>query len=197
MKFSTPITLLLATVLVEEESDAYRLLGVEDQVVRFREPTTRTNVRYDIERITTHANQRVTIAQMTAYVKKQRMTYQKILVYVAFTTMAEELAAKLVCDAYHGKLANDERRSIQARFSTAESAVLVVTTAFNAGVHIYNIRMVIRFGKLDSLITWAQESGRAGRDQLPCTARVVLGTGLPSFIENSTPAEADIMHRYL
>ena len=53
--------------------------------------------------------------------------------------------------------------------------VVIATSAFGMGIDCTDIREVIHWGPLSDLETYAQESGRAGRDNLPSIACMLYG----------------------
>jgi len=67
---------------------------------------------------------------------------------------------------YHAHLSDDLQRHIMSEFKKADSTIRVVisTVAFGIGVEIADIRQVVHWGRLSSLMTYWQEVGRAGRD---------------------------------
>jgi ATP-dependent DNA helicase RecQ len=91
------------------------------------------------------------------------------IVYVATRAHAEEIAATLREEGfdaghYHGGMQRDERATAQERFMSGEVAVVVATNAFGMGVDKANVRFVVHYDVPDSLDSYYQEVGRAGRD---------------------------------
>ncbi len=67
--------------------------------------------------------------------------------------------------AYHGQLSNDERANIQSQFMRNEYDVLMCTKAFGMGIDQPNIKYTIHDSMPQSMESFYQEAGRAGRDK--------------------------------
>lgn len=91
------------------------------------------------------------------------------IVYVSRTRRAYRLAQRLTRDGYpakpyHGRMDKQEKTENQDAFIRGEVGIMVATSAFGMGVDKKDVGRVIHYEISDSLESYLQEAGRAGRD---------------------------------
>jgi ATP-dependent DNA helicase RecQ len=111
-------------------------------------------------------HQKEKIAALAQFCRQQRGSG---IVYVRSRQQAETLAFTLARSGvkaayYHAGLDAATRSATQEAWMLDKTRVIVATIAFGMGIDKANVRFIVHFSPPDSLESYAQESGRAGRD---------------------------------
>jgi ATP-dependent DNA helicase RecQ len=122
------------------------------------------------------------------------------LVYVQTRKDATEYAEVLrdrgvEAHAYHAGLKDDERQQVHDAFLSPRPVVVVATSAFGMGIDKPDVRFVLHAGPAESLDSYYQQIGRAGRDGTTAYAVLVYrpeDLRLARFYSSGLAAELDL-----
>lgn len=163
-----PVLALTATATQEVIGEIESILRMHDPVL-VNTGSERTNLRYAVMPT---VNNDAKLAKIGSMLESEEGTG---IIYTASVRSADELHDWLKDHGisvghYHGKMKTREREQVQEEFMRGEHKVMIATKAFGLGIDKPDIRFVYHYEFPDSLETYAQEAGRAGRDGLPSRA---------------------------
>ena len=166
-----PVLALTATATPDVLTDILKQLNIEDALV-INHGIERPNLFFEVFR---------TVNEDEKFERLMNIVHATDngpgIVYVPTIRQATALSDRLMrqdlrIGLYHGKMKATDRERTQRAFMHDDYQFIVATKAFGLGIDKQNLRAVVHYAFPDSLESYVQEAGRAGRDGKP--ARAIL-----------------------
>ncbi|MBO6517179.1 MAG: RecQ family ATP-dependent DNA helicase [Bacteroidia bacterium] len=159
LKPEIPILALTASATAQVQQDIIEQLELRNTAL-YKSEFLRPNLSYQV---------RYTEDKRGELLRHIQVTPGSGIVYVRSRRKTVEIAnylrnANIVANYYHAGLSSTERNQRQDAWQNGHTRVMVSTNAFGMGIDKPDVRFVLHYDLPDSIESYYQEAGRAGRD---------------------------------
>ncbi|MEZ4779220.1 MAG: RecQ family ATP-dependent DNA helicase [Flavobacteriaceae bacterium] len=163
-----PMIALTASATREVLVDTIAQLKLEAPLV-FKDSFARSNISYQVEK---------TSDKIYSTTRLLKNNVESAIVYVRSRKQAEAFCQRLqsagiTASFYHGGLAPKEKNDRLNQWKNGRISTIVATNAFGMGIDHPNVRYVLHTQLPDSIESYFQEAGRAGRNGKEATAVIL------------------------
>lgn len=166
-----PILALTATATADVERDITDSLGLRN-ACRVRTSAHRPNLYFAVQNADGEADKLQKLEALLARETGSGLVYCATI-KAAKLVHEHLLARNYEVGLYHGELHPAVRDATQDAFMDGRYRIIVATKAFGMGIDKPDTRFVIHYQLTDSIESYVQESGRAGRDGLPARCTLI------------------------
>lgn len=174
---AVPLVLLTATLppaMKVKLQVACNIFELEE----IRRSTLRKELRYECHTVangTSESIDEVVFQKTHNFLLRSQDVTDRVIIYCLTRSDVDNLQTRFgnAAESYHAEMDPERKEQATARWTGGSVKLLIATSAFGMGVDFPTVRLIIHRGMSRSLLAYAQEAGRAGRDGRKATVVTV------------------------